>query len=78
MVVIKKSLFTTILVIAIPAAGALILKYSPLRDWYSRLRRNKNLNKYKILINDTSKIADRDKKDHIQLFEEIRKRIVDL
>jgi len=29
------------------------------------------------LIDDTSKIAKSDKKDHIQLFEEIKKRIVD-
>jgi hypothetical protein len=49
-----------------------------LRDWFSRFRRDKNLNKYKILINDTSKIANYDEKDHIQLFEEIRKQIVDL
>jgi hypothetical protein len=42
------------------------------------MRWNKNLNKYRNLIDDTSKIANRDKKDHIQLFEEIRKRIVDL
>jgi hypothetical protein len=30
------------------------------------------------MIDDTFKITNRDKKDHIQLFEEIRKRIVDL
>jgi hypothetical protein len=56
--VLSEAYITTILAIAIPAAGALILKYSPLRDWFSRLRRDKNLNEYKILINDTSKIAD--------------------
>jgi len=36
------------------------------------MRRNKNLNKYRNLIDGTSKIANRDKKDHIQLFEDIR------
>jgi YVTN family beta-propeller protein len=40
--VLSDAYITTILAIAIPAAGALILKYSPLRDWFSRLRRNKN------------------------------------
>jgi DNA-binding beta-propeller fold protein YncE len=76
--VLSDAYITTILAIAIPAAGGLILKYSPLRDWFSQMRRDKNLNKYRNLIDDTSKIANRDKKDHIQLFEEIRKRIVDL
>jgi hypothetical protein len=76
--VLSDAYITTILAIAIPAAGGLILKYSPLRDWFSQMRRNKNLNKYRNLIDDTSKIENRHKKDHIQLFEEIRKRIVDL
>jgi DNA-binding beta-propeller fold protein YncE len=76
--VLSDAYITTILAIAIPAAAGLILKYSPLKDWFSQTRRNKNLHKYRILINDTSKIANRDEKDNIQLFEEIRKRIVDL
>jgi YVTN family beta-propeller protein len=74
--VLSEGYITTLLAIAIPAVGGLFLYY--LRGWFYKIRGEKNLNKYKILVDETLKIVNRDKNDLIQLFEEIRKRLVDL
>jgi YVTN family beta-propeller protein len=61
--VLSDAYITTILAIAIPAAGGLL--YRPFKTWFGQMRRGKNLIKYRNLIDDTSKIANRDKKKTI-------------